>query len=73
MRHNMKIEIRSTSTQDVKIAQRALETIGFKTVTEGDSVEAYWVEMTVPKKFAHGECTVKLGIEENAREVDLKW
>ena len=69
----MNIEIRSVSTQDVKIAQRALETIGFKTVKEGDCVEAYWVELKVPKKFAHGECTVTLGIEESAREVDLKW
>ena len=69
----MNIEIRSVSTQDVKIAQRALETIGFKTVKEGDCVEAYWVELTVPKKFAHGECTVILGVEEFAREVDIKW
>src|SRR3990167_478081 len=55
----MNIEIRSVSTQDVKIAQRALETVGFMTVKEGDCVEAYWVELSVPEKFAHGECKVK--------------
>ncbi len=51
----MEIQIRSVSTQDVKIVQRALETIGFKTMREGDCAEAYWVNMTVPEKFAHRE------------------
>ncbi len=69
----MNIEIRSTLTTDVKIAQRALETIGFKTVKEGDAVDAYWVDMTVPEKFAHGECTVKLGVEGEKKEVHLEW
>lgn len=70
----MNIEIRSVSTKDVKIAQRALESIGFKTVKEGDCVEAYWVEMSVPETFAHGECKVKLSagmLEE--KEVEIKW
>lgn len=69
----MDIQIRSISTQDVKIAQRALETIGFKTIKEGDAVDAYWVDMTVPKKFDHGECTVKLGVEGEEKEVDITW
>ena len=46
-----KITIRSTSTEDVKIAQKALETIGFITVKEYDTVESYNVEMSVPDKY----------------------
>lgn len=70
----MNITIRSVSTHHVKIAQKALETIGFQTVKEGDCIEAYWVELSVPEKFAHGECKVKLSagmIEE--KEVDITW
>lgn len=70
----MNITIRSVSTQDVKIAQRALETIGFQTVQEGDCIDAYTVELSVPEEFAHGECRVKLSagmLEE--KEVEIKW
>lgn len=70
----MNIEIRSTITHDVKIAQAALETIGFKTLKEGDAIDAYWVEMTVPEIFAHGKCKVVIGVEGiNQKEVELKW
>jgi hypothetical protein len=70
----MNIQIRSISTKDVKIAQVALESIGFVTTREGDAVDAYWVEMSVPEKFAHGECKVTLlyGVKEN-EEVTIKW
>jgi hypothetical protein len=70
----MNIQIRSVSTKDVKIAQRALETIGFKTVKEGDAVDAYWAEMSVPEKFAHGKCNVTLlyGVKEN-EDVTIRW
>lgn len=54
----MYIEIRSILVQDVKIAQIALESVGFQTVKEGDAVDTYYVEMSVPEKFAHGECKV---------------
>lgn len=67
------ITIRSVSTQDVKIAQRALETVGFETMREGDAVDAYWVELSVPKKFSHGECVVSLGIDEQKRDVTIIW
>lgn len=45
------IEIRSIITNDVKIAQKALETIGFKTKDEGDSIDAYWVKLFAPYKY----------------------
>lgn len=81
----MDIVIRSVSTVDVKIAQRALEKIGFKTVTEGDAIDAYWVRLSVPEnsEFSHGECTVMLrdhfskdgGGSENVmlKNVTLRW
>ncbi len=49
----MNIEIRSVSTQDVKVAQKVLESIGFKTIKEGDCCEAYWVDLEVPEKYQH--------------------
>lgn len=58
----MNIEIRSVSTQDVKIAQKALESIGFKTIKEGDCCEAYWVDLEVPEKYQHIDCVVKEGV-----------
>lgn len=69
----MNIEIRSISTQDVKIAQRALESIGFKTIKEGDAVDAYWVDMSVPEKFAHGECKVTLKCGDKEDDVTIRW
>lgn len=72
----MEITIRSVSTEDVKIAQIALETIGFKTIKEGDAVDAYWVTMSVPEnsKFSHGECNVKLkhGLKKE-EEMTIRW
>jgi len=56
---NGQISIRSTSTEDVKIAQKALESIGFKTVKEGDCCEAYWVDMEVPEEHAHIDVVVQ--------------
>lgn len=47
------IEIRSISTEDVKIAQKALETIGFKTIEEGNCAEEYRIKLSVPEKFSH--------------------
>jgi len=47
-----KIEIRAISTRDVKIAQAGLEKIGFKTVSEGDAIDAYWVEMSAPEEYS---------------------
>lgn len=44
------IIIRSTSTNDVKIAQKALENIGFKTIKEFDNVEAYNIILSVPSE-----------------------
>jgi len=45
------IHIRSIITEDVKIAQKALESIGFKTIKEGDASDAYWIDMSVPDKY----------------------
>jgi len=45
------IIIRSTSTTDVKIAQKALESIGFKTIKEFDTVQSYNIELNVPNKY----------------------
>lgn len=56
------IEIRSVSTSDVKLAQKALETIGFRTIEEGDAVDAYWVRLSVPEKFSKGKCVVRLKV-----------
>ena len=47
------ITLRGVSTEDALIAQAALETLGFKTVREFDSIEAYIVQMLVPEKYAH--------------------
>ena len=68
------IEIRSVSTEDVKIAQKALETVGFKTIEEGDAVDAYWVRLSVSEKFSQGECTVRLkaGLLEE-KDTVIKW
>lgn len=65
------IEIRSVSTEDVKIAQKALEMIGFKTVEEGDCIDAYWVRLSVPEKFSRGECMVRLHLQE--KDTVIKW
>lgn len=68
------IEIRSVSTEDVKIAQKGLETIGFKIVEEGDAIDTYWVKLSVPKKFSEGECVVRLkaGLSEE-KDTVIKW
>ena len=68
------IEIRSISTADVKIAQQALESIGFSIIEEGDCVEAYWVRMYVPPEFSQGKCVVKLkaGLLEETDTV-IEW
>lgn len=68
------IEIRSVSTEDVKIAQKGLETIGFKTIEEGDAIDAYWVRLYVPEKFSQGECIVRLkaGLLEE-KDTEIKW
>ena len=68
------IEIRSVSTEDVKIAQKALEMVRFKTIEEGDAIDAYWVRLSVPEKFSHGECTVRLraGLLEE-KDTIIKW
>jgi len=54
----MNIHIRSISTQDIKVAQKALELIGFETIDEGDSSDAYWIHLKVPEKYQHITCTV---------------
>lgn len=68
------IEIRSVSTADVKIAQKALKTVGFQTVEEGDAIDAYWVKLSVPERFSQGECMVKLkaGLLEE-KDIEIKW
>jgi len=45
------IIIRSVSTTDVKIAQKALESIGFKTIKEFDTAQSYNIELNVPNKY----------------------
>ncbi len=55
----MEIVIRSTFTKDVKIAQKALENIGFITLKEEDYYETYWVKMEVPEKYAHIDVNIK--------------
>ena len=72
MKHT--IEIRSISTEDVKIAQKGLEMVGFKTVEEGDAIDAYWVRLSVPEKFSQGECIVRLktGLLEE-KDTVIKW
>ncbi len=66
------IEIRSVSTVDVKIAQKALEKIGFKMFDEGDCIEVYWVRMTVPEEFSHGKSTIRTNPDMNIRGNESK-
>ena len=47
------LTLRGVSTDDALIAQAALETLGFKTLREFDTSEAYIIEMEVPEKYAH--------------------
>ena len=54
----MNISLRSTSTEDIKITQKALESIGFKIIREGDNCEAYYIELKVPEKYQHITCVV---------------
>lgn len=56
------ITIRSVSTEDVLIAQAALEKLGFKTLHEMDVVDAYVVIMSVPEEHAHIEKEVTLNV-----------
>ena len=53
------IIIKSVSTEDVKIAQKALETIGFKTIKEEDNYEAYWIKLEVPEQYSHIDVVVE--------------
>lgn len=65
-----KIEIRAISTRDVKIAQAGLEKAGFKTVSEGDAIDAYWVEMSAPKEYSRMNFEVDLmdGIDSTGQQ-----
>ena len=63
------IHLRAISTEDVKIAQKALESIGFKTTSEGDAVDAYWVDMCVPEEYSHIDCVVKEGYDLKERRI----
>lgn len=56
------IHIRAISTRDVKVVQKALETIGFKTVKEGDAVDAYWVEMEIPVAYEYENMKFKVNL-----------
>ena len=47
------IEIKSVIINDVKIAREALESIGFKTTSEGYGAQAYWIRLEVPEKYRH--------------------
>lgn len=55
-----KIEIRAISTRDIKIAQAGLEKVGFKTIAEGDVMDAYWVEMSAPDEYSEMKFEVDL-------------
>jgi hypothetical protein len=48
-----RLTLRGVYTADALIAQAALETLGFKTLNEIDTPEAYMIEMEVPEKYAH--------------------
>lgn len=55
--------------EDVKIAQKALKLIGFKTLNEEDAVDAYWIEFRVPEKYQHIDCVVKEGYSLKERRI----